>query len=266
MKLLLFITFFLFSSLLSAEPALFYCPDAVICTGNLFSSCKIINNRNDMWKFSSQGSVGNNCKKLSTKREYKFYAVSALKQKPLDEIKYFFSRCLFHTKNIDGCTYTIGIGPVQSVPLHPYMHHSLWEKEAPFINDATCKHSDPRACPMIEGSYIGLSGGMHVNGNFRKAFLYYVDPISGEYKHKTNIGFNELVSICGITSNCIIDIGAPGLYGDNGVIYFDHIALVNLDTTDSNFVRINQVNADPGLKLTLVKDAIFNIVHIIEKL
>lgn len=102
-----------------------------------------------------------------------------------------------------------------------------------------CASNNPYLCPMIQVPEISLRMSIY-DPNNKNPFIYRLFLYTYNTSGKNSLTYTQLKGICGVSSNCIIDIGSCDATGNK----CNHLGSVDLDISNDNLVKINQINND----------------------
>lgn len=238
---------FVVCALAENEPIL-SCPSTVECSvaspyyGT--NECHLSNNPYQMWK---EPKISVDSK--PSNREVKVGRYS-LKEVSLGINSYFLGEtsCLYEYSGISILVHVDKEIFNQFLPVED--NKSKWEKKD--RNVFRCSSNETTHCPMKEIPEIVMNLTNSINGKIPALYIPDSNSVPGEYyKGYNRLTYNKLVTTCGVTSNCMIDIGAHSPFDYNG---FQHIGIVDLDISTPNVVKINNIYTD-----TWVYNTYFNI-------
>ncbi|NBX85591.1 MAG: hypothetical protein EBQ95_08325 [Gammaproteobacteria bacterium] len=155
--------------------------------------------------------------------------------------------CVYSNGNI-----SFSIPIVQNTPnkFEPLINDSYkWIKND--NNSFNCDANENSSqCPMVEKPEIVITDNLS----------FYIPDYNAEpgdnYKTFSRLTYNQLVTICGRTSNCIVDIG-DRYYNSSEI---NHLGSVDVDISIPNKVKINNIFTDSWWSHKLLKKEPFNTI------
>lgn len=224
------------------------CPQEVICEGNTNDSCHLSDNPYGMWSKPSNGIDLH-------KGTYKLKEVLPfIMKKP---------RCIY-SNNTEKYPISVGCSGGESNEENLFKplitNSSKWVGNN--LKSMKCQSSDPLLCPLVEEAEITMDRKTSYSfSSYTPDGLFYnrID----ETNLGNNISYEKLIKICGVTSNCIIDIGNCNYNSDYHDYRCDHLGTVDLDLSEIDIVKINHLETDWWVKNTcsFKKRAFFNTIY-----
>lgn len=120
-------------------------------------------------------------------------------------------------------------------------NNSKWSKKNSSV--FKCYSNDTTMCPMKEDPEIVINHENFSGLNYPYFYITNPNELPGDYFIAYNrLTYDKLLHICGVTSNCIIDIGDRSYVESNDG--FRHLGTVDLDIATPNVVKINNILTD----------------------
>ena len=122
--------------------------------------------------------------------------------------------------------------------------------------NAECLTNNPQLCPFVEFPEISYFSEKNKYGYFK---IYYNESNPNYYLPQ--LSYNQLLSACGATSVCKIDVAistdqSGGSQGDK-----INIGTVTVDISKPDFVKIVNIDTFPSSDCTLKKKEPFNTIY-----
>ena len=229
------------------KQSILLCPRYVECTDTNIRSCHISDDQYNIWvKPNYQG------QKL-LKGVYKFKEAIANGDMPGWPI------CKYYLNDNQPFPITVGMeyDPERKYNLITSFQPLISEKSRwKFIenNPINCIAEDVHHCSFIEAPEITTINGVQMR-------FYFPNPNNEwepNYIVSSRLSYEELYKICGVTSNCMVQIGECGVIGD----FCNLFGEVDLDISNPQHVKINQLITNPlsPRSCTLKKREPFNTI------
>ncbi len=233
------------------------CPRNITCaTEGQASSCKISDNSYEIWREHPYES------NLIIKGTYRLYMVKS---------GYKHSRgqfCIYSIYDDHNIWKSVTLYPKDYDPLRGgwkygstklianFTDSSSWINPQEFQGEAFCESAqdqplNPKACPLVEEPRLLYSPAEKSD----PAGFYY-----GNSFNLIEIDYNTLLSTCGATTVCKINVGNYYLYKDK--YYLDqNYGTVTVDTMVPDVLTINNLKTDNDSPCTLKKKEPFNTIY-----
>lgn len=219
------------------------CPAYIECWEkyNNLKECKLSNNPYEVWENLTVSANNKNYNQIKK-------GIYPLKEASIGIDAYSLSKtyCTYSNENT---SFLIPINQNISNKFEPLINNSHnWIKKD--NNSFKCDaNKNSSLCPMTEKPEIVITNRYSMGGFGNLSFYtpdYNTEP-GANYKTFNRLTYNQLITICGRTSNCIIDIG--DYYFNSSEI--NHLGSVDIDISIPNKVKINYIYTDSWLNYKL---------------
>ncbi|MDP3559302.1 MAG: hypothetical protein Q8R79_02995 [Legionellaceae bacterium] len=237
------------------------CPKEIQCmVDNIIDTCYLHDNSYEIWDRTSLHNYGHTVKGLyKFKGSFSFFyqrghvakhSESAQTNGLTSSIR---DNCIYSNTDNLGVERLIGLNPRYGF-LEPFLNATSQWSIVGIVEDSyesTCLSENPSLCPLMKTPGITYIANKNNPGYFK---CYYDENNPNHYD--TEASYSNLLSTCGVTSGCKIDVAIP----DGGWPY-KKIGTVTVDITIPNFVKIVSIDTEPSSNCTLKKKDPFNAIY-----
>ncbi len=238
----------------SPNLSLVYCPHEIQCMDNgKVESCHLSDNSYELWNATNMRYGGRIVKGVyKFKQAYSYYQNDSIKsQSVINQNPGFSYPCLYQNIGNDGVERLIGIFAKNFVSLEPVLS-SASNQWTVVGYQANCFSNSPLLCPLTEQPEISL---LSLSGLNEFAFKYYLNENNPNY-YGVQATYDRLLSICGATSICKIEVGKS-----DGISRYINIGSVTVDLSRPDIVHIIGVDTIASSSCTLKKKEPFNVIY-----